>query len=43
METPEKILNHTDSLNLSFTKFKNNINHIMDDHDPKNIIIDVVF
>ena len=39
METSEKILKHRDSLDIRFTKFKNDIDHIID--DTKNIIIDV--
>jgi len=39
MEIEEKILRHRDSLNITFGKFKNDIDHIID--DTKNIIIDV--
>ena len=39
METSEKIIRHKDSWNITFGKFKNDINHIID--DTKNIIIDV--
>ena len=39
METSEKLLKHRDSLELTFTKSKNDIDRIAD--DTKNIIIDV--
>ena len=39
MENSEKILKHRNLLDITFTKFKNDIDHIID--DTKNIIIDV--
>ena len=39
METSEKILKHRDSLDITFGKFKNDIDYIID--DTKNIIIDI--
>ena len=39
METSEKIVKHRDSLDITFGKFKNDIDHIID--DTKNIIVDV--
>ena len=37
--TPEKLLKHRNSFANTFTTFKNDIHHIID--DTKNIIIDV--
>ena len=37
METSEKISKHRNSWDMTFTKFKNDIHHIID--DTKNIII----
>ena len=37
MEIEEKLLKHRDSLNITFGKFKNDIDHIID--DTKNIIM----
>ena len=39
MENSEKILKHRDSLDITFGKCKNNIDHIID--DTKNIIYDI--
>ena len=39
MEFSEKIVKHRDSLDITFGKFKNDIDHIID--DTKNIIIDI--
>ena len=39
MESSEKLLKHRNSLDRTFTKFKTDIDHIID--DTKNIIIDV--
>ena len=39
MESSKKLLKHRNSLDSTFTKFKTDIDHIID--DTKNIIIDV--
>ena len=39
MKTTEKLLKHRNSLDITFTKFKNDIDHIID--DTQHIIIDV--
>ena len=39
METSEKIVTHRNSFDITFGKFKNDIDHIID--DTKNIIINI--
>jgi len=39
MDNSEKLLKHKESLNITFGKFKNDIDNIID--DTKSIIIDV--
>ena len=39
MENSEKIVTHRNSFDITFGKFKNDIDHIID--DTKNIIIDI--
>ena len=39
MESSEKLLKHRNSLDTTFTKFKNDVDNIID--DTKHIIIDI--
>ena len=39
MESSEKLLKHRNSLDITFTKFKNDVDNIID--DTKHIIIDI--